>query len=163
MSLVPTPKRQFSLLILLGFLVFTLAIGFVAGQVTAPNIATWYAHLTKPSFNPPNAIFAPVWTSLYVLMAVAAWRIWRVAGWRARGIALWLVQLALNFAWSFIFFGSHAPREAFFELLVLWLAIAATVIVFARTDRWAGWLLAPYLAWVSFAGILNFAVWQLNP
>ena len=159
----PAAKPSLNLLVLLVFLVFTLAVGFVAGQVTAPNIASWYAHLAKPSFNPPNWVFAPVWTALYVLIAVAAWRYWRVAGWRSKGLALWLIQLALNFAWSFIFFGAHNPGAALADLVVLWLAIAATLTVFWRTDRPAGVLLIPYLAWVSFAGLLNFWVWQLNP
>jgi len=159
----PAAKPSLNLLVLLVFLVFTLAVGFVAGQVTAPNIASWYAHLAKPSFNPPNWVFAPVWTALYVLIAVAAWRYWRVAGWRSKGLALWLIQLALNFAWSFIFFGAHNPGAALADLAVLWLAIAATLGVFWRSDRPAGALLIPYLAWVSFAGLLNFWVWQLNP
>lgn len=157
-----TPKRRHSLLVLLAFLVFTLAVGLVAGQVTVPNIASWYSGLAKPSFNPPNGIFAPVWTALYVLIAVAAWRVWRVAGWWAKGLALWLIQLALNFAWSFIFFGAHNPGAALADLVILWFAIAATLTVFWRTDRAAGGLLIPYLAWVSFAGVLNFWVWRLN-
>jgi len=156
------PGLFYNLLILLGFLVFTLAIGFVAGQVTAPNIASWYSDLAKPSFNPPNWVFAPVWTALYVLIALAAWRVWRVAGWRSRGLALWLIQLGLNFAWSFIFFGAQNPGAALADIVVLWLAIITTLIVFGRTDRIAGWLLIPYLLWVSFAGLLNFWVWQLN-
>ena len=156
------PKPSHNLLVLLVFIVFTLTIGFLAGQVTAPNIPGWYAHLAKPSFNPPNWIFAPAWTTLYFLIAVAAWRVWRLGGWRAKGLALWLIQLALNFSWSFIFFGAHAPGAAFAELSVMWLAILATLVVFGRTDRIAGWLLVPYLAWVSFAGLLNFWVWQLN-
>lgn len=155
--------RRHSWLVLFGFLLFTLAIGFAGGQVTAPNIPTWYAFLAKPSFNPPNWLFMPVWTTLYVLMAVAAWRVWRQPGWRSLALVLWLVQLALNFAWSFIFFGAHALGPAFFELLAMWLAIAATIAIFWRIDRLTGALLLPYLAWVSFAGLLNFWIWQLNP
>lgn len=157
-----TAGRSHSLLILLGFLLFTLAVGFAGGQVTAPNIPTWCAFLAKPSFNPPNWLFMPVWTTLYLLIAVAAWRVWRKTGWRNAALALWLLQLVFNFAWSFIFFGAHALRPAFFELLAMWLAIAATIITFWRIDRAAGALLLPYLAWVSFAGVLNFWVWQLN-
>jgi tryptophan-rich sensory protein len=156
------PSLGHNLLVLLIFLAFTLAVGFGAGQVTAPNIASWYSHLAKPSFNPPSWVFAPAWTALYVLIAVAAWRVWRVAGWRAKGLALWLIQLALNFAWSFIFFGAHAPGAALADLVVLWLAIVVTLIIFWRAERIAGLLLAPYLAWVSFAGVLNYWVWQLN-
>lgn len=160
---VKPPRTLFNILVLLGFLALTLALGFIAGQVTAPNIPTWYAHLAKPTFNPPNWVFAPVWTTLYVLIAVAAWRVWRKAGWRARGLALWLIQLALNFAWSFLFFGAHAPGAALADLAVLWLAIISTIVVFWRTNRAAGLLLVPYLLWVSFAGVLNYWVWQLNP
>jgi len=150
-------------LALLGFVVFCLAVGFAAGQLTAPNIASWYNGLAKPSFNPPNGVFAPVWTVLYLLMAVAAWRVWRKTGWRSAALALWLAQLVLNLAWSLVFFGLHAPLPAFVELIALWLTLTATVLVFARIDRTAGWLLAPYWAWASFAGVLNFWVWRLNP
>lgn len=151
-----------NLLALLGFLAFTLTVGFVGGQVTTPNIGSWYVHLAKPSFNPPNSVFMPVWTTLYVLMAVAAWRVWRHTGLQSRALALWLIQLALNFAWSFIFFGSHAPLAALLELVVLWFAIMVTLVTFGRIDRPAGWLMIPYLAWVSFAGVLNFWIWRLN-
>jgi len=156
------PRLNLNLLVLLGFLVFTLTIGFVGGQVTAPNIPTWYVFLAKPSFNPPNWLFMPAWTTLYVLMAVAAWRVWRQTGWRSRALALWLVQLALNAAWSVIFFGAHAPGPALFELAAMWLAILATLITFWRIEPLAGALLLPYLAWVSFAGVLNFWIWRLN-
>jgi tryptophan-rich sensory protein len=152
-----------SLLVLFGFLVLTLATGYVAGQITAVGIPGWYASLAKPSFNPPNWIFAPVWTALYAVMAFAAWRVWRIKGWRAKGLALWLVQLALNFAWSCLFFGAHDPGAALADLAVLGVAIFATLVSFGRVDRPAGWLMIPYLGWVSFAGVLNFWVWQLNP
>jgi translocator protein len=155
-------KRLRDILTLFGFIVLTLAVGFVAGQVTAPNIASWYAHLAKPVFNPPAAVFAPVWTALYVLMAVAAWRVWRKTGWRSAAMGLWLVQLALNFCWTFIFFGAHALLAALLELGVLWVFILACLVAFRRADRWAAWLLVPYLAWVGFAGFLNYAVWRLN-
>jgi translocator protein len=150
-------------LVLLGFIALTLAVGFLAGQVTAPNIPGWYAHLVKPGINPPAWVFAPVWTLLYVLMAVAAWRVWLKTGWRRAALGLWAIQLGLNFAWSFIFFGAHALLPALVELAVLWLAILATLLAFWRIDRPASWLLAPYLTWVSFAGMLNFWLWQLNP
>lgn len=151
-----------SWLVLFGFLVCTLAIGFAGGRITTPNIPGWYAGLIKPSFNPPNGVFMPVWTTLYVLMAVAAWRVWGKTGLRLRLHGPWLAQLALNFAWSFIFFGLHAPLPALLELGVLWVAILVTMVAFGRIDRLAGWLLIPYLCWVSFAGVLNFWIWQLN-
>jgi tryptophan-rich sensory protein len=156
------PGSAINILVLLGFLIFTLAVGFAGGQVTTPNIASWYVHLAKPSFSPPNSVFMPVWTTLYVLMAVAAWRVWQQSGLLSRGLALWLIQLALNFTWSFIFFSSHAPLAALLELVVMWFAILATLITFGRVDRPAGWLMIPYLAWVSFAGVLNFWIWRLN-
>lgn len=149
--------------VLVGFLLLVLGLGFIAGQITAPNIPGWYAGLAKPSFNPPNWVFAPVWTTLYVFMAIAAWRVWCTQGWRSKGLALWLIQLALNFAWSVLFFGAHNPGAALADLAVLWLAIVATLTVFWRADRVAGLLLTPYLVWVSFAGVLNYWVWQLNP
>ena len=154
------PARALGMLFV--FLIATLTVGFLAGQVTTPNIPSWYNHLAKPSVSPPNWVFAPVWTSLYVLMAVAAWRVWRLKGWRTPALGLWLVQLGLNFAWSFIFFGAHAPGPALAELAVLWVALFATMVSFGRIEKPAGWLLIPYLAWVSFAGVLNFGVWQLN-
>ncbi len=156
------PGNGVSLLVLFVFLIVTLATGFVAGHLTAANIASWYNGLVKPSFNPPNWVFAPVWTVLYVLMAVAAWRIWRLAGWRAKGLALWLIQLALNFSWSVLFFVNHAPGAALADLVVLWVAIFATMVSFGRRDKPAGWLMIPYLCWVTFAGVLNVWVWQLN-
>lgn len=156
-------KSGRDLLVLILFLVFTLAVGVVAGRVTTANIPSWYSLLEKPSFNPPNWVFAPVWTGLYIAMAVAAWRIWRIKGFRSRAFPLWLAQLGLNFAWSFLFFANHAPGLALAELIVLWVVIFFTLITFGRIDRLAGWLMIPYLGWVSFAGVLNYWVWQLNP
>jgi tryptophan-rich sensory protein len=147
---------------LVAFVLVTLAVGFVAGQVTVPNIPGWYEHLAKPAFNPPNWVFAPVWTVLYLAMAVAAWRIWRKQGLRNTALALWALQLALNFCWSILFFGAHAILLALVDLCLLWLMILATLIVFWRTDRLAGLLLVPYLGWVSFAGLLNAAILTLN-
>ncbi|HEX2593825.1 MAG TPA: TspO/MBR family protein [Rhizomicrobium sp.] len=147
---------------LVGFLTLTLAVGAIAGFATGSSIDGWYATLAKPSFNPPNWVFGPVWTTLYVLMAFAAWRAWRVVGWRGAALAMFLVQLALNFAWSFIFFTAHQLGLALIELAVMLVAIVATTTVFWRIDRAAGALMLPYIAWVSFAGVLNAALWQLN-
>ena len=155
-------SRFTSAAMFVAFLVLTLAVGFAAGLATEPNIAGWYSHLAKPSFNPPNWIFAPVWTTLYVLMAIAAWRVWRVTGLGARAMLFWFVQLALNFAWSFIFFNAHQIGFALIEIAVLWLFVAITMIAFFRIDMIAGALFLPYLAWVSFAGVLNDAIWRLN-
>ena len=124
----------------------------------------WYAGLKKPVWNPPGWIFGPVWTGLYTMMAVAAWLVWQRVGFgsQRRPLTLVLVQLALNAGWTPLFFGLHWPGIAFAEIALLWLAIAATLTAFRRVSRAAGWLFAPYLAWVTFAAALNFALWRLN-
>lgn len=142
-----------------------LAVGAVGSLATTPKIPTWYAGLAKPSWTPPDAVFPIAWTTLYVLMAVALWRLWQLHGpspERRRAIGLWFVQLALNALWSPVFFGAEAPRAALAVIGVMWLAIAATLWASARIDRMAAWLLAPYLAWVSFATALNAAIVALN-
>jgi tryptophan-rich sensory protein len=144
------------------FLIGTLVVGATASVFTEPSITGWYAALTKPSFNPPNWVFAPVWTALYVAMAVAAWRAWRVAGIMSVALMLYLLQLTLNFAWSLIFFAQHLIEIALIDVAVLWIAILATTIAFFRADRIAGLLMLPYLAWVSFASALNYEIWRLN-
>lgn len=147
---------------LAAFLVATLAVGGLGSLATMPEIVGWYAGLNKPSFNPPNWIFGPVWTTLYVFMAVAAWRVWRRAGLRNFAMALFALQLAFNLAWSFIFFAAHAPGPALAELLGLDVLVVWTAIRFGRVDEIAGWLFVPYAAWVGFATVLNAAVWHLN-
>jgi translocator protein len=124
----------------------------------------WYATLKKPSWNPPGWIFGPVWTALYTMMAVAAWLVWKRGGFagQRKPLALFLTQLVLNAIWTPLFFGLHWPRIAFAEIVMLWLAIAATLDAFRAVSRAAAWLLAPYLAWVSFATLLNFALCRLN-
>ena len=137
----------------------------VAGAVfTTPAIPGWYASLSKPWFTPPGWVFAPVWTLLYLLMGVAAFRVWRLPNRRERNRALGLfgVQLFLNFLWSLVFFGMRSPALGVAIIVLLWLAVAATMRAFWKLDRKAAWLLAPYLAWVSFAALLNVAVWMLN-
>jgi translocator protein len=147
---------------LFGFLLLTFAVAASAALVTGPDVTGWYSTLAKPSFNPPNWVFAPVWTSLYILMAIAGWRVWRVTGLFTWAMALFLVQLAFNFAWSFIFFHFHRIAFALCDILALLVAIVLTTVVFRRTDKTAGVLLAPYLAWVSFAALLNAAIYKLN-
>lgn len=124
----------------------------------------WYAALQKPSWNPPGWIFGPVWSALYTMMAVAAWLAWQRGGFAAQGRALgaFLAQLALNALWTPLFFGLHWPGVAFAEIVLLWLAIAWTIALFWRVQRAAAYLLLPYLAWVSFAAVLNGALWRLN-
>ena len=149
-----------SILGLLGWLGVTFAAAW-AGSRFMPG--AWYAALAKPAWNPPNAIFAPVWSVLYGLMAVAAWLVWRRAGFSGAGAALGLfaVQLILNALWSYLFFGRHQPGLAFGDIVVLWVAILSVVLLFLRVDRVAGALLLPYLAWVGFAAYLNFTLWRL--
>lgn len=151
-----------------GLLAFAaVAAASVVGQVaTYPNLASWYAGLAKPSFNPPNWIFAPVWTALYVLMAIASWRILRLprhAPRRGGALALYFLQLALNAAWSWMFFGANSTLLGLINIVPQFMAVAATVVAFYQLDRLAAWCLVPLLGWVGFAGILNFAVWLLNP
>jgi translocator protein len=122
----------------------------------------WYAGLVKPFFNPPSWVFGPVWTALYVMMAVAAWLVWKQTGWRARPIGLWFAQMALNALWTPLFFGLHWLGIALVEISALWLLILLTLRAFQPVSRQAAWLMAPYLAWVSFAWLLNLSLWWLN-
>jgi tryptophan-rich sensory protein len=123
----------------------------------------WFKKLNKPSWNPPNWLFAPVWTVLYALMAIAAWLVWERAGANALPVlSLFALQLVMNAAWTWLFFGLHRPDRAFADIAVLWLLIAATLIGFWQIDALAGLLLGPYLAWVSFATALNWNIWRLN-
>jgi tryptophan-rich sensory protein len=147
------------------FVALCLIAGAIGGLATYPAIAGWYAALNKPSFNPPNWVFGPVWTVLYVLMGIAAYFIYR-AGLKkpaVRGsLAIFGVQLGLNVLWSLLFFGLHSPLYGLLCIVVLWLAIAATIIKFYRISKAAGLLLVPYILWVSFASLLNYYVWILN-
>ena len=142
-----------------------LAVAAIGGLATSSSVGSWYVTLNKPSFNPPSAVFGPVWTALYILMALAAWRVWRSPAAEDKlrpALILYGVQLALNLAWSLIFFGLRRPDLAMIEIAVLLAAIVATTAAFARIDRPAAWMMAPYIAWVSFASVLNFAIWRLN-
>ena len=144
------------------FLLATLGVGALASLFTTPQIPTWYAGLNHPAIAPPNWVFAPVWTALYIAMAAAAWRVWKKTGLRSVEMAAFAAQLALNFAWSAIFFGLHRIGAALAEIAVLDLAILATAILFFRRDRLAGLLLLPYLAWTLFATLLTHALLRLN-
>jgi benzodiazapine receptor len=150
---------------LMAFLVACEGVGFLGGLWTAPEIRGWYRTLAKPSFNPPGWIFGPVWTTLYLLMAIAGWLVCNapVSSARTLGLGLFLVQLALNLAWSWIFFRKHAIGAAAIEVALLWCSIGATTVLFSQVSATAAWLMAPYWAWVSFASILNATIWRLNP
>jgi benzodiazapine receptor len=144
-----------------GWLILTFCAP-LAGVFGLPG--EWYAALRKPSWNPPSWLFGPVWTVLYVMMAVAAWLVWRQGGWtqQRRPLAWYLVQLVLNAAWTPLFFGLHRPDLALMEILLLLGAVGITMRAFFRVRPVAGMLLAPYLAWVSFATVLNFTLWWMN-
>ena len=143
-----------------------LAVGYFSSIVTRENIPTWYADLNKPSFNPPNWVFAPVWTALYILMGYAAGRVWNKLEVDEinvkKAFLFFLIQLALNALWSFLFFGLQNPFLASIEIILLWLMIYETYKQFKKIDNIAAYLLLPYLAWVSFATILTFSIWYLN-
>jgi tryptophan-rich sensory protein len=146
-------------LVLSTFLAMVLGGGLLIGFLTAPG--DWYAGLAKPSFNPPNWLFAPVWTVLYVLIAVAGWRTFE-RNRAGRPMRLWWAQLALNFLWSPVFFGAHRIGLAFAVILLLVAIVLAFIAASWRNDRVAAWLFAPYAAWVSFASVLNGSIWLLN-
>lgn len=151
--------------VLILWLAVCLGVGSAGAVFTARSVGTWYPLLVKPSWNPPGWVFGPVWTTLYVMMALAAWLVWRRRGFRGGAAAFgWFaLQLALNALWSPLFFGLQNPRAALVDVVLLWAAIAGTVIAFWKRSRPAGILLLPYWLWVSFAAALNFAIWRLNP
>ncbi|MCZ8089505.1 TspO/MBR family protein [Flavobacterium sp.] len=143
-----------------------LAVGYISSIVIRENIPTWYADLNKPFFNPPNWIFAPVWTLLYVMMGFAAGRVWNKIDTDEKNVKkaflFFIIQLALNALWSYLFFGLRNPMLASFEIILLWLMIYETYLQFKKLDKISGYLLLPYLAWVSFATVLTFSIWYLN-
>ena len=159
MTINSTSSRHFFALagwVLLCFAAAAMGGLFMPGE--------WYASLKKPLWNPPGWIFGPVWSALYMMMAVAAWLVWRQGGWdkQRKPLLLFLAQLALNAFWTPLFFGLHWTGVAFAEILLLWVAIAWTITAFRPVHRVAAWLLVPYLAWVSFAAVLNGTLWRLN-
>ena len=163
-AIPPGASRPRDILGLLAFVLACFAVSALGGLITSSSVGTWYQTLAKPSFNPPDWLFAPVWTALYLMMAVAGWRVWRRVGWQNGGPALiaFAVQLALNLGWSAFFFGLRMPGAGLIVIVLLLAAIAATTRLFLRVDRLAGALLLPYLAWVAFASLLNTSIWLLN-
>ncbi len=149
---------------LLSWLLICFAVSAL-GALASIEARDFYATLVQPSWSPPGWVFGPVWTTLYTLMAVAAWLVWRSGGIAEQRLALglFLVQLAFNALWSWLFFAWQLGGIAFLEVMLLWGLILATLMLFWRANRWAGLLLLPYLGWVSFAVSLNFSLWQLNP
>lgn len=149
-------------------LVVWLLVSFVAsgiGAAASVRAQAFYGQLVQPDWAPPASVFGPVWTVLYALMGIAAWLVWRMGGFRAHRLALtlFLVQLAVNALWSWLFFGWHLGALALLDIIVLQLLVLATLIAFWRSRPLAGLLLVPYLLWIAFASVLNYSVWQLNP
>jgi translocator protein len=159
-----SPKGAKTVFVLTAFLAASFVVAAIGGAFTSAGMPDWYMSLEKPAFNPPSWVFGPAWTTLYIMMAVAAWLVWKRAGFggATTALTLYFVQLALNLAWSGIFFALRSPGWALAEIVLLWLAIAATTRLFFRHSTAAGWLMIPYLAWVSFAAVLNAAIWRLN-
>ena len=142
-----------------------LFAGFLGSFFTIPAIPTWYATLTKPSFAPPNWLFFPVWTTLFVMMGISLYLVWRrgLEGQQVKNaLVIFAVQLILNVLWSAAFFGLRSPLSGLIEISILWISIAFTIMIFMKISTTAGLLLIPYIIWVSFAAILNFMIWRLN-
>jgi len=157
-----TSKNLFKLLFSIGVCLLTGASGAI---FTSPAIPTWYAQIRKPSFNPPNWLFGPVWTTLYIMMGIAAYLVWRSSNAEPRkkkALLIFLAQLALNALWTPLFFGLHNPLAGLVVIIILWLAILLTIILFWKISKTAGALLLPYLAWVGFATMLNASIFLLN-
>jgi tryptophan-rich sensory protein len=159
-----TTSRARNLFALLGWVLLCFAVAGVGSRFTTASLRDWYPGLRKPALTPPGWIFGPVWSALYVMMAVAAWLVWRRRDRRGARSALgiFVFQLAVNAAWSPLFFGLRSPLAGMLDIAVLWCAIVAAAVAFSKIDRLAAWLLAPYLAWINFAGYLNVAIWRLN-
>lgn len=142
-----------------------LLVGVLAGLFTQEGVDGWYRTIEKPSWNPPDGFFAPVWTTLYILMGIAFYLVWKSNApvqQKRKAVLFWIGQLVLNALWSFLFFNRQQIGLALAEIIVLWLAILITIFLFARIHKLAAWLLVPYISWVSFAAILTFTIWQLN-
>ncbi len=144
----------------------TLTLGYISGLVTQSSVNTWYPTLNKPFFTPPNAVFPIAWSTLYVFMGIAAGLVWARIDVQTelvkKGLKFFAVQLALNMLWSYLFFGLKNPLIALIEVVLLWLMIYETWHVFKKVDRIAGWLFVPYIAWVTYASVLNASIWWLN-
>jgi translocator protein len=147
---------------LVGWLAASYAAAVIGGVATARSVTEWYPTIAKPEWTPPSWLFGPVWTVLYAMMAVAAWLVWRKAGWSGPALKVFALQLILNAAWSILFFGMRDPFAGLLDIVALWIAIVVTTVLFFRVSKVAGALMAPYLLWVSFATALNFAIWRLN-
>ncbi len=153
-----------SVLVLVFLVALCLGVAGAGAWFTSGSVSAWFPTLRKPAWNPPAWVFGPVWTALYLMMATAAWLVWRRAGFSgaAGALGLFAAQLALNAAWSPLFFGLRSPAAALADIIVLWIAIALTTIAFRRIVPLAAVLLVPYWLWVTFAAALNYSIWRLN-
>jgi tryptophan-rich sensory protein len=154
--------RRNSWLVLAGLILLCLTTGAIGGFATQPSIDSWYRLIAKPWWTPPDWVFGPVWSMLYVMMAVAAWLVWKTGDRVRPAMVLFGVQLVLNLLWSLLFFGARSPGMALVEVVFLWGSVLLTMLAFFGRQSTAGWLFVPYLAWVSFAAVLNFAIWSMN-
>ncbi|MBC7588433.1 MAG: tryptophan-rich sensory protein [Chitinophagaceae bacterium] len=156
--------KKYNNIKLLLSLFFTVGLGLLSGLFTVPEIGTWYVKLNKPSFNPPNYLFGPVWLLLYTFMGISFYLIWikPASQVRTAGVLFFLFQFVLNIFWSFIFFKLHNLGWAFAEIILMWLLILFTINEFRKLSSTAAWLLVPYILWVGFAAVLNFSIWRLN-
>jgi benzodiazapine receptor len=160
-----TPTTKYKPVALIVSLFITVGIGITASFATRPQIPVWYAHLNKPSFSPPNWLFAPVWSIIYILIGIAAYLVWQrrntsITYSNAR--AFYFIQLLLNFLWSIVFFRMHQVLGALVVICLLWISILVIMYYFNKFCRMAAWLLLPYLLWVSFASVLNLYIYLLN-
>ena len=155
-----TAYPRYQWLVLAGLILLCLAVGSIGGFATQNSIDTWYSTLNKPSWNPPNWVFAPVWTLL--IMGIAAWLVWRTKDRIGPAMLLFFAQLGFNLLWTLVFFGLRSPGWALVEVVFLVGSVLLTMLAFLGRQKTAGWLFVPYLAWVSFAAVLNAAIWWLN-
>ncbi len=162
---MPNVNKKFQFFPFLICLCIPLAVGFLGSLLTMESVKTWYTTLNKPSFNPPNAVFGPVWSTLFIIMGISSYRVWKkrkqVSGF-SWAIAIYSLQLILNLTWSFLFFYQHQIDFALVEIGVLLLTIIINAFIFYRIDKLAGWLFLPYILWVSFASYLTYSIFILN-
>ncbi|MFC2033855.1 TspO/MBR family protein [Chloroflexota bacterium] len=150
---------------LVSSIIICLCAGFIGSVFTTPAIPTWYAQLEKPIFNPPNWLFAPVWTILYILMGISAFLVWCQLNHNRQikvALIIFLIQLSLNTLWSVVFFGLESPLYGIIVIIALWIAVLLTILRFLKISALAGWLLIPYIGWITFAAILNIFIFILN-
>jgi tryptophan-rich sensory protein len=151
-------------IVFFGFMLLSFAAAGIGSVFTVPGVRTWYPSLTKPTWTPPAWVFGPVWTVLYLCIAVAGFLAWRNAGFTGARwtFTFFVLQLVLNTAWSWIFFGLRNPGWGFAEIVLFWMSILVTTVLMFDVSQWAGLLFVPYLLWVTFAAVLNFSIWRLN-